>query len=147
MYTNGDFVHNLVSFPGDRGDCGQSLKTGKKISVTRIEIQGRKDSINCSDIYMTIRPGSPVGPVLGTSGIVLSEYIPKPGEAWYAFTFSTPVPLAANMTYYIRLESVPPSTVKHGDAKGRFWWACNDPKSSEPSYSDGDAWGLHRSGQ
>jgi len=141
-YTNGLWEHNLVSFPGNNGDCAQSFKTKKKITVTRIEIQGRKDSMNCSDIYMTIREGSTVGPVLGTSEIVLSEYLPKPENAWYPFTFGMPVVLAANATYYMRLESVPASTVKKGKAKGRFWWTCNDPKESVPSYPDGDAWGY-----
>ncbi|MGB9677577.1 MAG: hypothetical protein ACPLZ9_03065 [Candidatus Ratteibacteria bacterium] len=120
-FTSGTSVGNLGDFPGIVGDIGQSFTTSySSIKVGRVEMQIKKDNPNVSSIYMTIRSGSTVGQVLGTSNIIDSSQIPSGTASWISFIFNPPVQLQPNTKYYLRISSIPPSTNPLSGAQGKI---------------------------
>jgi len=120
-FTSGTSLGNIGDFPGTVGDIGQSFKTGSSsIKVGRVEMQIKKDNPSVSSIYMTIRSGSTVGPVLGTSNTINASQIPSGTATWISFEFNPPVQLQPNTKYYLRLSSIPPSTNPTSGAQGKI---------------------------
>ena len=120
-FTSGTSSGNIGNFPGTVGDIGQSFTTGSSsIKVGRVEMQIKKDNPNVSSIYMTIRSGSTVGPVLGTSNTINASQIPSGTAKWIFFEFNPPIQLQPNTKYYLRLSSIPPSTNPLSGAQGKI---------------------------
>ncbi|MCM8771623.1 MAG: pilus assembly PilX N-terminal domain-containing protein [Candidatus Omnitrophica bacterium] len=127
-FTLGTSLGNLGDFPGSYGDIGQSFTTGSsQIKVARVEMQIKKDNPNVSDIYMTIRSGSTVGQILGTSNIIPNSQIPSGNALWISFNFDPPVLLQPNTKYYLRLSSIPPSTNPYSGAQGKIHLVYANP--------------------
>lgn len=127
-FTSGTSSGNLGDFPGIYGDIGQSFTTGSsQIKVARVEMQIKKDNPNVSSIYMTIRSGSTVGPILGTSNIISNAQIPSGSAIWIGFEFNPPVLLQPNTKYYLRLSSIPPSTNPYSGAQGKIYLVYANP--------------------
>lgn len=120
-FTSGTSSGNLGDFPGADGDIGQSFTTGSsQIKVARVEMEIKKDNPDVSSIYMTIRSGSTVGTILGTSNTIQSSQIPQGAPIWISFEFNPPVQLQPNTKYYLRLSSIPPSTNPYSGAQGKI---------------------------
>ncbi|MCS7181404.1 MAG: hypothetical protein NZ891_08680 [bacterium] len=121
LFTSGNLLGSIGDFPGIYGDIGQSFTTGSsQIKIAKIEMQLRKENPNISSIYMTIRSGSTVGPILGTSNTILSSQIPSNSASWVAFEFNPPVLLQPNTKYFLRLSSIPPSTNPYSGVQGKI---------------------------
>ncbi|MCM8785459.1 MAG: hypothetical protein NC827_01695 [Candidatus Omnitrophica bacterium] len=127
-FTLGTASGNLGNFPGSYGDIGQSFITGSSpIKVARVEMQIKKDNPNVSSIYMTIRSGSTVGSILGTSNTIPNSQIPSGAAVWIGFEFNPPVLLQPNKKYYLRLSSIPPSTNPYSGAQGKIHLTYANP--------------------
>jgi hypothetical protein len=142
-YTNGNMTCvDLAGFPGKQGDCGQSFTTpGHSVIASRVAIHFQKSRSSISSIYMTLRSGSTVGPILATSQTVASKDMPKGNNPdWVMFNLNVPVELAPNTMYFIRLSSIPASTDRRSRAKGVIHWTYRHSAFSPPAYAGGDAW-------
>ncbi|MEW6070398.1 MAG: VCBS repeat-containing protein, partial [Candidatus Thermoplasmatota archaeon] len=69
------------------------------------------------------------GPVLGSSEVIQSSQLPTT-LTWIEFNFSTPVVLEADTTYYLRLRSIPDSTVAGSGASGYIAWGYRQNATS-----------------
>ncbi len=140
-YTNVNVTGDLASFPGVYGDCGQSFTTpAYPVTPASIEIHFKRSRANIASVYMTLRSGSMIGLVLATSQMVGWKDMPNGQPDWVMFTFGAPAELDANTMYFIRLSSVPDSTVPENRARGVIHWTYRHSAFSPPAYADGDAW-------
>ncbi len=140
-YTNVNTTSDLANFPGIYGDCAQSFTTpAYPVTVTSVAIHCKRSRANIASVYMTLRSGSTVGPVLATSQAISGRDIPSGRPDWVTFFFAFPVALAPNTMYFIRLSSVPDSTVPANKARGVIHWTYQHSAFSPPAYADGDAW-------
>ncbi len=140
-YEGGTTDSNLASFPSNNagdGDPAQSFTTGSEsVSAGSVALLLKRVG-SPSNVYLEIRSGSTVGVVLGTSGTVASSSIPTSALTWTSFTFSSPVPLAANTTYYLRLRSTPDSTIVFSGSAGTLNWGYL--QTAQSPYAGGTAY-------
>ena len=125
-YENGTTDGDLANFPSNNsgnGDPAQSFTTlaGSQITVPRVDIILKRATADPSDIFLELRSGSTVGTVLATSQTIDSAALPA-SLAWTTFTFPSPPTLAAGTQYYLRLRSVPESTVAFSGSQGTIHW-------------------------
>ncbi|MDI6855809.1 MAG: FG-GAP-like repeat-containing protein [Candidatus Thermoplasmatota archaeon] len=140
-YVLGDTDSDLINFPSNDGygDPAQSFTTGaENITVSLVYLYLKKATATPSNIYLQIRGESTVGTVLGNSSVVNSTALPNSYD-WIAFNFPTPVPLNANTTYYLRLRSIPDSTIPFSGAEPAVWWGYGQQAPNGP-YQDGKAY-------
>ncbi len=143
-FEDGTTDINSTVFPSSAGwgDPAQSFTVGSNpITVLKVDLLLKKTD-NPSDIYLQIRSSNPDGPVLGTSQTVSGANLPS-SLGWVSFEFSSPVALAANTKYYLRLSSIPPSTYPAG-ALGLIYWGYLSSKSN--IYPSGEAYIYVKSG-
>jgi Tfp pilus assembly protein PilX len=141
-FTNGNVSGDLANFPGVYGDCAQSFTTpAYPVTASGVEIHFQRSRNGIASVFMTLRSGSTIGPVLATSQAITAGEMPSGNKPdWMMFTFSAPVELDASTMYFIRLSSVPDSTVPRNRAKGVIHWTYRHSAFSPPAYADGDAW-------
>ena len=89
-----------------------------------------------SNIYAEIRT-SPNGNVLGTSVIINSLTIASATPTWVQFRFPDLISLKANTKYFLRLRSLPDSTMPGSGSAGPVIWDYLQTPTS--SYAGGDA--------
>lgn len=141
-FENGTTDGNLASFPSNNagdGDPAQGFTTpsGSSIQASRVELFIKKTTSDPSDIFLEIRSGSTVGPILATSQTLDSAALPS-SLSWTAFTFSNPPTLNPSTQYFLRLRSIPESTVAFSGSQGYINWGYQQTASSP--YAGGDAW-------
>ena len=140
-FTSGTIDGDLAGFPSNNagnGDAAQSFTTGAAaVSVNRADLYIKKASGTPSDVYLELRSGSAVGPVLATSATVLSAALPD-ALTWTEFEFPGDVALSANTEYFLRLRSSPDSTVAFSGSSGTLHLGYGQSGSSP--YSGGDAY-------
>jgi len=140
-YTEGATDNDLANFPGNSGDPAQSFTVGSDgISVYRIDLLIRKSGAP-SNVFLEIRDTNTVGDVLGKSLVIEGSAIPA-SLSWTQFIFADPVLLSANTQYFMRLRSLPDSTIVSPGATGTIIWGYEHSASAPPAYAGGDAW-LH----
>lgn len=125
-YEGGTTDGDLANFPSNNagnGDPAQSFTTlsGGPITVPKIDLILKRATADPSDIFLELRSNSTVGTVLATSQTIDSATLPL-SLAWTTFTFSSPPTLAADTQYYIRLRSIPESTVAFSGSQGTIHW-------------------------
>ncbi len=129
---------NLASFPsanaGD-GDPAQSFTTTSAITASKVELPLRRQTASPSNVFVELRTG-PTGAILGTSNVIPAATIPAT-VSWVEFRFIPAVALGASTVYWIRLRSVPDSTVLGSGSTGELRWAYNE-SGSDP-YAAGAA--------
>ncbi|MFY9463431.1 MAG: hypothetical protein WAP52_04605 [Candidatus Sungiibacteriota bacterium] len=121
------------SFPSQNagdGDPGQSFTLGATTQVTRLALYLRRANAVPSDVYAELRT-APTGAVLGTSQIIGGATIETTSPAWVDFRFAPAVSLAAG-AYYVRLRSVPDSTVAGSGSAGSIYWQYTLQNPSGP---------------
>lgn len=141
-YTGGTINADLASFPSNSGwgDPSQSFQTGSGSIYARAgELFIRRATGDPSDIYLEIRGGSTVGGVLGRSLLIDGASLGT-NYGWITFTFPSPVFLLGNTQYFLRLRSLPDSTIAFSNATGTIYWAYEHAATSPPAYAGGDAW-------
>jgi hypothetical protein len=139
-FTDGTTDGDLCAFPGIDGDCGQSFTMGSQSKeISQVQLYLRKTSPDISDIYLEIREGSTIGTVLATSSIMTAADLPDSLD-WVTFALQSPVTLAANTQYFLRLRSIPDSTDPETGAVGYIYWGYIHATTSPPAYEGGDAW-------
>lgn len=141
-YTLGTISDDLASFPSNSGfgDPAQSFKTSAdSIYARQADLYLRRTVASPSDIFLEIRSLSTVGDVLGRSWIVDGASLPA-SLGWVSFVFSSPVFLQANTQYFLRLRSLPDSTVALSGTQGFIYWGYEHSAFVPPAYPDGDAW-------
>ena len=131
---------DIINFPSNNigdGDPAQSFTTlASAIKVTRVDAYLRRTTTSPSDIFAEIRT-SPTGTILGTSNLITGSTIATSSAAWVEFRFSPEVSLNASTLYYIRLRSIPSSTVAGSGSMGALDWIYLQTPSSP--YSGGAA--------
>jgi prepilin-type N-terminal cleavage/methylation domain-containing protein len=141
-YIGGVTNADLASFPANfgLGDPAQSFSTGvENIYVRAVELYVRKLTADPSDIYLEVRQASSVGGVLQRSLMVDGASL-STGYGWAAFVFPSPVFLLGNTQYFLRLRSLPDSTIAFSNATGTIYWGYEHAATSPPAYPGGDAW-------
>ena len=141
-YTGGNIDADLASFPENSGlgDPVQSFTTDSEdIYVRQVDLYIRRTVANPSDVYLEIRGSSSVGNVLGRSWIIDGASLPATLD-WALFVFPDPVFIAANTQYFLRLRSLPDSTVAFSGAVGFIYWGYEHSATAPPAYAGGDAW-------
>lgn len=139
-FTGGTTVYDLANFPATSGwgDPGQSFTTGEdSVTVPKVSLYLGKGISNPSNIYLEIRSGSMTGTILGTSNTITSADLPSGSLAWQDFTFSSSVELSASTQYFLRLRSIPDSTIPGSGAEGPIYWGY---LHSVSGYAGGEAW-------
>jgi hypothetical protein len=124
-FTNGTTDGSLGSFPSNNagdGDVAESFTTGNATSTIKSAELFLKRVGNPSVVYLEIRSGSTVGPVVGTSEQVAPSSIPSSALTWTVFSFGGAPALTPNTTYYLRLRSTPDSTVAFSGSSGTLNW-------------------------
>ena len=140
-YTEGTTAADLASFPNNLGfgDAAQSFTVGTSdIYVHRVELFLMQTGTP-SDVFLEMRSGTSNGTVVGKSLMVASSSLPTT-LSWVRFIFPSPVTLTASSQYFLRLRSLPDSTVAFSGAAGTIYWGYEHSPSAPPAYSDGDAW-------
>lgn len=142
-FTGGTTDGDLANFPNNSGwgDPGQSFTTlEEEINVSQVKLFLKKATVNPSDIYLEIRQDSPVGTILGSSEVIDSQSLPET-LSWIDFEFSSPITLASSTQYFLRLRSIPESTVAFSGAEGTIHWGyLHSATGLTPPYEEGDAW-------
>lgn len=141
-FENGTTDGNLASFPSNNagdGDPAQSFTTPSSgnPSVSKADLFIRRATSDPSDISLEIRSASPVGTVLATSQPVDSAALSST-LSWNTFTFAAPPVLAPNTEYFLRLRSIPESTVAFSGSQGYVHWGYQQTGPSP--YVGGKAW-------
>lgn len=139
-YTGGITAQDLASFPSNSGfgDPAQSFVTDAALSLSRVELLLSRQ-LAPSNIFLEIRQSSTVGAVLGASNIVQGSTLPQ-SASWVSFVFSKPVALNGATQYFMRLRSLPDSTIPFSGAQGVILWSYMHSASAPPAYGGGDAW-------
>jgi len=140
-YTEGITDSDLANFPGNLGDGdpAQSFTLDNdNLSVSRVDLLIRKSGTP-SDVFLEIRDTNTVGDVLGKSLVIKESAIPA-SLSWIQFIFADPVQLSANTQYFMRLRSLPDSTIGSSGAAGTIIWGYEHSASAPPAYAGGDAW-------
>jgi len=141
-YTLGLTDSDLASFPANSGfgDPAQSFTNGSTSTYAhQVDLYIRRTTADPSDIYLEIRQTNTVGNVIGRSWMVDGASLPQ-SFGWVSFTFPRPVFLAASTQYFLRLRSLPDSTISSSGAVGTIHWGYEHSASAPPAYSGGDAW-------
>lgn len=141
-FTDGTTDGDLGNFPSNNsgnGDPAQSFTTpaGSSIVVSQVELFLKKVS-SPSDVFLEIRSGSTVGPILAISQTITSSTIPSGALSWTIFTFPTPPTLSPSTQYFLRMRSIPSSNDAFSGSAGTLNWGYKQTGSSP--YSGGDAW-------
>ena len=115
----GDFPSNN----GGNGDIAQgfTVPAGSSIVVPRVALYLRRVTAAPSDLYLEIRSGSTVGPVIATSETLGGASLPAT-LSWTSFTFLTKPTLTAGVEYHLRLRSNPTSTTAFSGSVGTIYW-------------------------
>jgi len=141
-YTGGGIDADLASFPANSGfgDPAQSFTTiSEDIYARQVDLYLRRTVSNPSDVFLEIRETSTVGDVLGRSWTIDGSSLSSTLD-WTSFVFPDPVFLSANTQYFLRLRSLPDSTVAFSGAVGFIYWGYEHSATAPPAYADGDAW-------
>lgn len=141
-FTGGTTQSDLTNFPNNSGwgDPGQSFTTSTEaINVNRVSLYLAKAIDEPSDIFLEIRSDSTVGTVLGTSNTIESDNL-STELTWQDFIFSSPVALSPSTQYFLRLRSIPDSTIPWSGAEGPIYWGYIHTAYSPPGYGQGEAW-------
>ena len=141
-YASGTIDADLASFPANSGfgDPAQSFTTASEdIYVRQVDLYLRRTVSNPSDVYLEIRAVSSVGSVLARSWMIDGSSLSSALD-WIVFVFPDPVFLAANTQYFLRLRSLPDSTIAFSGAQGFIYWGYEHSASAPPAYPGGDAW-------
>ena len=141
-YTLGTTDGNLASFPANSGfgDPAQSFTVGPSdIYVNGVNLYLRRTTPSPSNVFLDIRQTATTGEALGRSWIITGASLPS-SFGWVRFTFSRPVLLLANTQYFLRLRSLPDSTIAFSGAIGTIYWGYEHSASAPPAYAEGDAW-------
>ncbi|MBI1888924.1 MAG: hypothetical protein HYS15_03295 [Candidatus Spechtbacteria bacterium] len=141
-YTGAAISGDLASFPSNAGwgDPAQSFIVGpQNISVREVQLYVRKLTNSPSNIFLEIRSGSTIGTVVGRSWMIESFSLATT-SSWTSFVFPSPVLLVSSTQYFLRLRSLPDSTVAFSNATGTIYLAYEHSASSPPAYAGGDAW-------
>jgi hypothetical protein len=125
-YEGGTDDGNLGDFPANNsgdGDLAQgfTVPAGADIILPRVELYVRRVTAAPSDLYLEIRSGSTVGPVVATSATLDGATLPAT-LSWVSFTFPTEPTLSAGIIYHLRLRSDPDSTVPFSGSVGMIHW-------------------------
>jgi len=141
-YTGGTTDGNLASFPANSGfgDPAQSFTVGLgDVYAKGVDLYLRRTTPSPSDVFLDIRQTSTVGATLGRSWIVKGASLSS-SFGWISFIFPRPVFLSANTQYFLRLRSLPDSTIAFSYATGTIYWGYAHSASAPPAYAGGDAW-------
>lgn len=141
-YSGGTIDGDIASFPANSGfgDPSQSFTTGiEDIFVGRTELYLRRTALDPSDVFLEIRQQSTTGSVLGRSWTVDGASL-RASLGWVSFIFPSPVLLLANTQYFLRLRSLPASTIAFSGAQGFIYWGYEHSAFVPPAYAGGDAW-------
>ena len=140
-YEGGVTDENLASFPSNNagdGDPAQGFTTPASAKqVGQIDLYLKRVG-NPSDIYLEMRSGSTVGSILATSNTVDADTISSSALSFVTFTFPTTPQLSASTLYYLRLRSIPSSTVAFSGSAGTLNWGYL--QSAQSPYAGGQAY-------
>lgn len=142
LFDGGTTDGDLGSFPNNAGwgDIGQTFTTGSDpMSAGTVRLFLKRATASPSDVFLEIRSGTTVGPVLGTSQQIAGSSLPD-AMSWVPFSFSPSVSLDPESVYALRLRSSPPSTQAFSGASGTVHWGYVHSAFSPPAYQGGDAW-------
>lgn len=113
---------NFPSHNAGNGDPAQSFTTlASAIKVTKVSLLLRRATASPSNVYLEIR-STPVSAALGASVTAHSATISQDAARWVDFSFPEPVALAAETSYYLRLRSIPDSTIAFSGSVGTLHW-------------------------
>ena len=120
--TDGD-LGNFPSNDSGTGDLVQGFTTpaGSVIRVPRVELYLRRVSAAPSDLYLEIRSGSSIGPVVAMSVTLDGASLPA-SLSWVSFAFPTLPTLSEGTTYHLCLRSDPTSTEAFSGSIGTIHW-------------------------
>ncbi len=140
-FEDSDKDADVGTFPASNnggGDIAQgfTVPAGSDIIVPRAELYLRRVTAAPSDLYLEIRSGTTVGPVVATSDALDGAALPS-SLSWVSFTFPTPPTLTAGTLYHLRLRSDPDSTVPFSGSVGMIHWGYRQTGPSP--YPDGVA--------
>ena len=141
-YETGIIDADLASFPANSGfgDPAQSFTVASEaIYARQVGLYLRRIVADPSDVYLEIRAASTVGEVLGRSWTVDGSSLSST-LGWTPFVFPDPVLLSAGTQYFLRLRSLPDSTVVFSGAAGTIYWGYEHAAAAPPAYPGGDAW-------
>lgn len=141
-YSGGTTDGNLASFPANAGDGdpAQSFTTASNdIYARAAKLYLRRVTVDPSDVFVEIRETSTIGNVIGRSWIVDGSSVSST-YSWVRFDFATPVSLQSATQYFLRLRSLPDSSVSSSGANGTIYWGYINAAASPPAYGGGDAW-------
>lgn len=126
---------NVASFPSDNagdGDPAQSFTTpSSSIKVTKISLFLRRTTTAPSSVFVEIRTG-PTAVAIATSTTIQSSTVSGTTAEWVDFAFPDPVQLSASTLYYLRVRSIPDSTVASSGSAGNLNWLYTRSGSSGP---------------
>jgi len=125
-FEGGTTDEDQGSFPSNNGGGGDiaqgfTVPAGSNIVVPRVELYLRRVTAAPSDLYLEIRSGSTVGPVVATSATLNGASLPAT-LSWTVFTFPTRPTLTAGVLYHLRLRSDPTSTSAFSGSVGTVYW-------------------------
>lgn len=142
FYEDAPTDTNLANFPSNNagdGDPAQQFTTPPTPSdITKVELLLRRTTATPSDVYVEIRTDPNNGAALATSTLITGPTIPNAALTWIEFRFPDPVALATSTQYYLRLRSVPASTVAGSNSAGIIDWAYRQTSAPGP-YTGGEA--------
>jgi len=142
-FTTGVTEADLANFPsndsGD-GDPAQQFTTGNEaVRVLGVSLPlMRALGASPSDVYLEIRSDSTVGTVIATSTTLETISLPDSEALWTTFLFTSLPTLATSTSYYLRMRSIPDSTVAFSGSSGTLYWSYEQSVGSP--YSGGDAY-------
>lgn len=142
LYDGGTIDADLASFPSNSGwgDPAQSFTVGSAgIYISSVELYLRKITADPSDIFLEIRATSAIGNVIGRSWVVDGSSA-STTYSWIMFTFPDPALLMASTQYFLRLRSLPDSSVPFSGGSGTIYWGYEHSITAPPAYAGGDAW-------
>jgi len=139
-YENGTTDGSLGSFPSNNagdGDVVQSFTPIEDGTAASVEIYAKRAAgTSPSAVYVELRGGSAVGPVIASSATQDAASW-STTLSWIAFPLSSSVALSGGTEYFLRLRSVPDSTVVFSGSSGPVHWGYRQTASSP--YSGGAA--------
>lgn len=140
-YNDGTTAANLASFPNNFGfgDPAQSFTVGaESIFAHRVDLY-LMQTTTPSNIFLEIRSATTTGPVIAKSIVVDGASVPG-ALSWIQFIFPSAVELSASTEYFLRLRSLPDSTIAFSGAAGTVYWGYEHSSTEPPAYGGGDAW-------
>lgn len=141
-FTTGNTEADLANFPSNIGDgdpAQQFTTLSESLRVLGVSIPLKRAlGSTPSDVYLEIRSDSTVGSVVATSTTLQSSSLSDSSAEWTTLLFPSLPNLATSTSYFLRLRSIPDSTISGSGSVGAIYWSYEQSVGSP--YSGGDAY-------